>query len=343
VPPELTILALNLRPLASSFAEACAGAGVTTRVLHAEYRPSWEEVSARRRGTPLPEPESISDELRSALAETEIVFSFTVPRGILELAPRLRWLATPSTGIDHLRGTGMLESQVEITNVAGLAAGVIAEHVFAAILFFAKRLRHFEQEFRERKWRMTRLRSLEGKTIGLVGIGNIGQAVAVRASAFGMRVLGVGRGAPGGRSVPGVERIVSRGELPELLGAADHVVLAVADTPETRGMIGAAEIAAMKPDAILVNVARGTVIDEGALVEALRDGRIGAAALDVFAHEPLPESSPLWELPNVLITPHVAANFDEYMPRAIEHFASNLRRFVAGDALENRFDRDRGY
>jgi phosphoglycerate dehydrogenase-like enzyme len=341
---RLNVLALNMSTLAGAFDALRAIDPARIHILHAEYRPSWEEVSARRRGTPLPEPEEISGELRAALREADIIFGFTVPRGILDLAPRLGWLATPSTGIDHLRSTGLLESDaVEITNVAGLAAGVIAEHVLASMLFFAKRLRHFEAERHERKWRMTRVRALEGRTVGLVGVGNIGREVATRAKAFGMRVIGIGRGDSDGRRVAGVDSVLDASELPDLLAAADYVVLAVADTPETRSMIGAAEIGAMKPDAVLVNVARGTVLDEAALVAALREGSIAGAALDVFAHEPLPADSPLWELPNVLITPHVAANFDEYLPRSVEHFAANLRRFLAGAPLETRFDRARGY
>jgi len=341
---RLNILALNMSTLAGAFDALRAIDPERIHILHAEYRPSWEEVSARRRGTPLPDPENLSPELRAALREADIIFGFTVPRGIRELAPRLVWLATPSTGIDHLRSTGLLESdEVTITNVAGLAAGVIAEHVLAAMLFFAKRLRHFEAERLERKWRMTRLRILEGRTLALVGVGNIGREVATRAKAFGMRVMGIGRGGSTGREVPGIDRVLDREELPDLLAAADYVVLAVADTPETRGMIGGAEIGAMKSDAVLINVARGTVLDEAALCEALRTGAIAGAALDVFAHEPLPADSPLWELPNVLITPHVAANFDEYLPRSIEHFAANLRRFLSGTPLETRFDRGRGY
>jgi len=340
---ELTILALNAQAMSPRFDAIAGEHGGRVRVAHAEYRPSWEEVSARRRGTPLPEPEPLTPELRHALGPAEVIFGFTVPRGIRDLSPRLRWLATPSTGIDHLRGTGLLESDVAITNVAGLAAGVIAEHVFAGMLFFAKRLRHFEAEHRERKWRMTRLRALEGRTVGIVGIGNIGAAVAVRAKAFGMRVIGLGRSDAVERRVAGVDQVLPRAALEELLAASDYVVIAVADTPETRGMIGARELAAMRTEAILVNVARGVIVDEPALVRALGDGAIAGAALDVFAHEPLPPTSPLWELPNVLITPHVAANFDDYMPRAIEQFARNLQRFLAGEALESRFDRARGY
>jgi phosphoglycerate dehydrogenase-like enzyme len=179
--------------------------------------------------------------------------------------------------------------------------------------------------------------------VGLVGIGSIGTAVARLAKAFGMQVIGVGRDQAGSRAVPGVDRILPRAQLPVLLSDADYVVVAVADTPETRGMIGAPELAAMQPDAVLINVARGTVVDEGALIAALRAGRLAGAALDVFAHEPLTRESPLWELPNVLLTPHVAAYVSDYLPRAITQFADNVRRFLAEAPLLNQFDRGRGY
>jgi phosphoglycerate dehydrogenase-like enzyme len=185
--------------------------------------------------------------------------------------------------------------------------------------------------------------ALEGRTIGLVGVGAIGSAVATRARAFGMRTIGLGRSDPRGRAVPGIDRLVSRAELPVLLAAADWVVVAAADTPETRGMIGATELAAMQPSAVLVNVARGSLVDEAALVSALRDGRIAGAALDVFATEPLPAESPLWDLPNVLVTPHVATNVPEYLARAVSAFAANVRRFLDGMPLEHQLRRERGY
>ena len=191
----------------------------------------------------------------------------------------------------------MLEADVPITTVGGLFGPLIAEHVFAVMLTFAKRLSHFAAQQRSHTWQMSRVTALEGRTVGLVGVGAIGSAVAVRAKAFGMRTLGLGRSDPRGRHVAGVDRLLGRGELGALLAESDWVVVAAADTPETRGMIGAAELAAMKPGAVLVNVARGSLIDEAALVDALRAGRIAGAALDVFASEPLPAESPLWDLP----------------------------------------------
>jgi phosphoglycerate dehydrogenase-like enzyme len=338
----LRVVATNLAAHAHLFDEVRASVPAI-EIRHAEHRVSWEDISARRRGLPPPQIDQVSDDLRAALAEADVVVGFYVPRGLTQLAPRLRWIETPSTGIDHLRGTGVLEAAVEVTTVGGLFASDLAEHVFAGMLYFAKRLGHFDEQRRRRLWRMDRVGALHGRTVGLVGVGNIGRAVAARAAAFGMRVIGIGRDPWPGRVVPGVDRVLGRAQLRELLADADYVVLAVADTPATCGMIGAGELAAMRRDAVLINVARGTVVDETALVDALRNGRIGAAALDVFAAEPLPPESPLWALPNVLVTPHVAVLVADYLDRALGHFATNLRRFAAGEPLLDRFDRVRGY
>jgi len=340
----LTIVTLNMTERAAMFAPVLALDPERIHLEHVAYRSSWEEVSARRTGAASREPEAVSDDLRAALARADVLFAFVVPRDLPVLAPRLRWLHTPATGIDHLRGSGALESPtLIITTVGSLFAPVIAEHVLAGMLHFAKRLTQFGHQQRAHTWQMGRVESFANRTLGLIGVGGIGRAVAALAKPLGMRVLGVGRADPLGRQVPNVDRLLARRDLPHLLRAADYLVIAVADTPETQGMLGAAELAAMKPGAVLINVARGTIIDEDALVAALRDGRIAGAALDVFAHEPLAAHSPLWDLANVLITPHVAANVSDYLPRAVEQFADNVRRFLTGAALLNQFDRARGY
>ena len=337
----LTILALNMAAHDAAF-DAIRALG-DVEVVHAEFSTSWAEVSARRTGTPSPTPEVLSDELRAALARAEVIFCFVVPRNLPPLAPQLRWVATPATGIDHMRGTGILESDVALTTAGGHFAPVIAEYVFAGILHFAKRLDVFDRQRRARIWKMERVESLAGRTLGVVGVGAIGQAVAKLGHAFGMRVVGLGRSDPRGREIPHVDQVLPRRALPELLAASDYVVVAVAETPETRHLIGATELAAMPRHAVLVNVARGTVIDEAALVATLRAERIAGAVLDVFAIEPLPADSPLWELPNVVLTPHVAASTADYLPRAIALFTDNVRRFLRGEPLQRRFDRARGY
>ena len=337
----LTIVALNLAAHDRAFDPLRALCGVA--IIHADYRSSWADVSARRSGIAPTQPETISDSLRAALREADVVFGFVVPRDLPRLAPRLRWVATPATGIDHMRGSGVLESEILLSTVGGRFAPVIAEHVFAGILHFAHRLGTFAEQQRQHVWKMTRITRLAGRTLGVVGVGAIGTAVAALGHAFDMHVLGVGRGDPRGRHVPHVDRLLHRLQLHELLAAADYVVIAVADTPDTHQLIGAAELAAMPPHAVLVNVARGTVVDEAALASVLRDRRIAGAMLDVVAHEPLAADSALWDLPNVLLTPHVATSTEDYLPQAIALFAEDVRRFQRGERLQHPFDRQRGY
>lgn len=337
----LTIVALNVAAHDQAF-DPIRDLG-NVEVIHGEYPSSWAEVSARRSGASAQTPEVLSSALCAALQQADVVFAFVVPRDLPTLAPRLRWVATPATGVDHMRGTGVLESKIILTTVGGHFAPVIAEHVFAGILHFAKRFAAFEQQQRAHVWKMSRIQSLAGRTLGIVGVGAIGTAVAKLGHAFGMRVIGLGRSDPRDRQIPHVDRLLSRAQLPELLAASDYVVVAVAETSETRRMIGAAELALLPPQAVLVNVARGTVIDEAALIAALCEGRIAGAVLDVVAHEPLPAESPLWDLPNALLTPHVATSIVEYLPRAIALFADNVRRFQRGAPLQHQFDRQRGY
>src|SRR5512140_126377 len=168
----LTIVALNMAAHDTAFDPIRALNDVD--VVHAEYRSSWEEVSARRSGTAAKTPEVISDALRAALQRADVIFAFVVPRDLFTLAPRVRWVATPATGVDHMRGTGVLESDIILTTVGGHFAPVIAEHVFAGILHFAQRLTTFEQQQREHVWKMTRVQALAGRTLGVVGVGAIG-------------------------------------------------------------------------------------------------------------------------------------------------------------------------
>jgi phosphoglycerate dehydrogenase-like enzyme len=307
--------------------------GLPLAVRHAAYRIPWAEVAARRAGviqTSVP-PDARLQEL---LAEAEILFAFAPPLGTAGLAPRLRWIETPAAGYDQLNGTGILEKDITVTTVGSVFAPWVAEHVFALLFALWRRLGEFHEAQRERDWTLREVRELRGSTLAIVGLGKIGSAVARIARAFGMRVLATRRRIEEPNA--DVHRMFPRSELHAMLGEADAVVLAVEGTPETAGMIGAAELACMKPDACLVNVARGIVVDEEALAQALAEGRIGGAALDVFVREPLPPESPLWRLPNVVLTPHVAVNLPDKLRRPIEHFAENLERWASGRPLVDR-------
>jgi len=304
-------------------------------IRHVAFALPWEEIAARRAGRFATGTEA-TPEAAAALRDADAVLGFGLPLRTAALAPALRWVETPATGFDQLNGTGVLERRdIAVTTIGGLFAPWVAEHVFALLLGLWRQIDRFAAAQARREWtgRGVEVRELRGATMAIVGLGNIGQAVARAASAFGMRVIGTRQRV--GDVPPGVERVYPRAELHAMLGEADVVVLAVAGTPETVRMIGAAELAAMRRDAVLINVARGIVVDEAALAEALAAGHIGGAGLDVFVQEPLPADSPLWTLPNVLITPHIAVNVPSKLRRCVEHFAENLRRFCAGEPLRD--------
>ncbi|HMQ32723.1 MAG TPA: D-2-hydroxyacid dehydrogenase [Chloroflexaceae bacterium] len=260
---------------------------------------------------------------------------------VLRRAPELRWVHTPSAGVEHLLTPAVLERDLTLTNSAGVHAIPIAEFVLAFMLSRAKGLPEYRAAQAEARWaRGLELRELYEATLLILGIGGIGGAIAERAAAFGMRVWGSRRSQ---RPTPHAERVVTGDEWRALLPEADYVVVAAPLTPETRGMVDAAALAAMKPTAYLINIARGQLVDEAALAEALRAGRIGGAALDTFEQEPLPADSPLWGLPNVTITPHATANSPRMRERQIALFLDNLQRFRNGQPLRNVVDKAAGY
>jgi phosphoglycerate dehydrogenase-like enzyme len=239
----------------------------------------------------------------------------------------------------------MRQSDVVLSNSRGMNAAAVAEHALMLMLAAARRLPDAVRAQADRRWiadELSGLPSLRGRTLLIVGLGAIGSALAGMAAALGMRVLATTRDRRD--TVPaGVAEVHAPAALAELLPRADIVVLAVPFTADTRGMIGATELALMRPSARLVNVARGKLVDEQALVDALERGVIAGAALDVVAHEPLPPSSPLWSMPNVIITPHVAGFREDYWEAATELFAANLRRHLDGEAVANIVDKRAGY
>jgi phosphoglycerate dehydrogenase-like enzyme len=247
--------------------------------------------------------------------------------------PHLRWFHSFSAGVDHPAFRGLLERGALLTNSAGASNVPIAQYVLGMMLRVAKRMDGWAEAQRERRWAPLEPEELTGKTAGIVGLGHIGGEVARLAQAFGMRVIGCRRRRGRPRYV---DEIVPPERLPDLLARSDFVVLAVPLSSETDGLIGEAELRAMRPPAWLINVSRGRVIDEDALVRALTQGEIAGACLDVFREEPLPETSALWSLPNVIVTPHNSGRSPLNMERATEIFVDNLGRFVAGRSLRNR-------
>ena len=262
---------------------------------------------------------------------------------LLARAPRLAWVHSATSGVERALTPAARARGIVVTNARGVFSAPIAEYVLMMILAVSRRLPQLLELQRERTWQPLEGVEMRDLTVGVVGLGSIGRAVAELVSAFGGRVVAMRRRADGSASEPAVAELLGPDGLPQLLAASDFVVLAAPLTPETEGMIDAAALSAMRPDAWLINVARGRLVDERALLAALRDGRIGGAVLDTFAEEPLAASSPFYDLPNVIVTPHTSWSSARVLDRSVELFCENLRRFAAGQPLQNVVDPTAGY
>jgi phosphoglycerate dehydrogenase-like enzyme len=285
------------------------------------------------------------DEITAMLDRVEIAVGW-FPADLLSRAPSLRWYQQWSAGADWLlRHPEAAASNFVLTSTSGIHAIQISEHIFALLLAFARELPQAVRAKSQRRWIPTdqheRIFELAGKTMLLIGVGAIGERTAQIAAALDVRVLGVRRDPT--IDVPGVEAMFGPHQLPDLLPQADFVVVTVPLTEETRGMIAERELRTMKPTSVIVNVGRGGTIAEGPLAQALREGWIAGAGLDVFEEEPLPKSSPLWALDNVIITSHYAGITPHYHERALEVFLDNLQRYTSGKPLKNVVDKALGY
>jgi phosphoglycerate dehydrogenase-like enzyme len=288
------------------------------------------------------------DEAAPLLAGVEAAFSGQIDRELLLAAPRLRWIHSPAAGVGSMLYPEMLARDVVLTNSRGMSADTIAEHIVGVTLALFRRLPLAIRRQAERRWAQDEIseppsnRMLSGSRVLIVGFGAIGSATAVRLSAFGAHVTGVRR-TPSSDLPQGVDAVYPPDRLHDLLPDADVIVVAAPETRETRRVIDADALARMKPDAVVVNVSRGKLIDEQALAAALQANRLGGAALDVFEHEPLSPDSPLWTLPNVLITPHTSGFRPDHWDAATGLFAENLRRFDRAEPLVNVVDKNAGY
>jgi phosphoglycerate dehydrogenase-like enzyme len=282
-----------------------------------------------------------------ALEDADAIFNWALNnatlRDIFGKCPRLRWVHTRLAGLDNLLFPELVASSVTLTNGRGVFSQSLGEFALAAILFFAKDLRRMIRAQAERKWDQFDATEIAGQTVSIIGYGDIGLAAATRARALGMRVLAVRRSAAGVDSDPVAHEVHGRERLREVISRSDYVVVAAPLTPETRGLVGAAEIAAMKPGAVLINVGRGPVLDETALIEALEQGRIRGAALDVFNVEPLPTGHPFYSLENVLLSPHCADHTATWTDDSMRFFVAQAERYSKGEPLQSVVKKQLGY
>ena len=276
-------------------------------------------------------------------ADVSFDFDWQAPADMVANCPRLRWVQGTSAGIGgFLDRTGLAGTGLVFTTAAGVHGVPLAEFALLGLLYFAKGMPALAEAKAARHWQRYAGSQVAGSRALLVGLGGAGRAVARLLAAAGVEVCGAGR--PGRRyDVPGVASYVGSGQLHQVLPEVDVLVLACPLTAQTRGLIGAAELALMRRGSVLVNISRGPVVDEEALVGALRAGHLGGACLDVFATEPLPAGSPLWDMPNVIVSPHSAATVAAENGLLTDLFIENLQRWLAGKPLRNTYDRAAGY
>jgi phosphoglycerate dehydrogenase-like enzyme len=317
--------------------------------IRAAFPPEWDVVVVDAHSDGRGDGGGPSPEALAAVRGAEVYMGYGIPPELFRAAGGgLRWAHSGAAGVGGALYPEMRDSPVVLTNSAGMHAEPIADTVLAMALHFARGLDFAVRAQAERRWDKgpfeaadAPVRETDELAVGILGLGGIGRAVARRFAALGARVLATRRG--GGDAPEGVELVRGDDALGRLLEASDVLVVAVPDTPETRGMLGRAELERLPRGAVLVNVARGRVLDEDALVEALREGRLRGAALDVFAREPLPAESPLWGLSNVLVTPHVSGTSHRYWRRETGLVVENVRRYLAGEPLLNTVDKHAGY
>ncbi|MFF7247150.1 D-2-hydroxyacid dehydrogenase [Embleya sp. NPDC008237] len=282
----------------------------------------------------------LTAEQRNLLARAEIVLVADLPFDVADLAPRLRWVQSCAAGNGQLLSAGLPTERIRLTTAAGVNGAPIAEFVFARLLAFFKRHRDLDALQDTRRWKPAFGGLVRGKTLGLIGVGGIGSQLACRAQAFGMIVHATRRRV----EVPAeyVDRLFHPDDLHEMLAGCDAVVSAAPETADTVGTMNAAAFAAMREGAFYCNVGRGSFVVEPDLIAALRGGRLGGAALDVVAAEPLPADDPLWDAPNLYLSAHCSSAALEHFTEVFRLFRDNLARYLAGEELRNRVDPDAG-
>ena len=323
-----------------------------TPILSARYRE--EDLARIRAAAPGARLVMVSMEGHpdGPLDDVEVLLRGPIAAGVFDRflvrAPALRWVHSATAGVERVLTPLAAERDLAITNARGVFTEPIAEYVLLMILSVVRRLPQLLELHRERTWQPLVSREMRDVTIGIVGLGSIGQAVARLSLAFGARVVATRKERVGGTAelpadLSGIAAVLPPDRLTELLTQSDFVVLAAPYTAETHDLIDERALAAVKPGAWLVNIARGHLVDDRALERALRDGRLGGAILDTIREEPLPPTSPLYDVPNLLITPHTSWSSGRVLDRSIDLFCENLERYARGEPLLNAIDRSRGY
>jgi phosphoglycerate dehydrogenase-like enzyme len=318
---------------------------LTVLVLAAPDDPSLRRLEALPAGVRVVVGREPAD-FGAALRRAEVVLHCSGGRKRLEpllaAAPRVRWVHSRSAGVENILFPALVNGELQLTNARGAYSRSLAEWVIASVLFFAKDLRRLVRSQAEGRWDPFDPEEVAGRRLGIVGYGDIGRAVARQARALGMTVSALRRrAATGGDGL--ADEVLGPERLLDLVGRSDYLVVAAPITADTRGLVGRAAIAAMKPTAVLVNVGRGPVVDEPALIEALSERRIRGAALDVFDQEPLPAGHPFYRLDNVLLSPHSADQVAGWREGAVDVFVDHVRRYLRGEPLPNLVDKTQGY
>jgi len=283
-----------------------------------------------------------------AAPDAGVIFYWSGPgpllRDVFEMCPRVRWVHSRNAGLDNLLFPELIESPVPLTNGTGLFSQSLGEFALGAILYFAKDFRRMIRNQAAGVWEPFDIVEISGQTVGIVGYGDIGRAVAARVHAMGMEVLALKRGVPPpDQRDPLIAEYYTPDRRREMMARSDYVVVAAPLTAETRGIVGEFELRALKPDAVVINLGRGPVIDEAALIEALAGKRIKGAALDVFDTEPLPAGHPFYTMENVLLSPHCADHTSDWLDQAMNFFLEQFERFRQGEPLRNVVNKRLGY
>ncbi|MEO8285587.1 MAG: D-2-hydroxyacid dehydrogenase [Chloroflexota bacterium] len=342
MPDEIGVL-VNF-PLESEYVEAIEAVDLRVRVLRV-YEPKGEGTAASDEAGDAWR-QVTGDELDALLARAQIYFGFRFPVEWLDRSPRLKWAQLSSAGSDHMLRAGLFDKRPDLllTTASGVHEIPISEHIIAMILHFSRGIDIAVRNQALHRWERYSPREANGASVCMVGYGPIARRAAILCKSLGMTVSAVRASLNEQMPTDGVvERFYPVHDLNSVLAESDYVVIAAPRTPQSEGMIGKEQFAVMKPGAVLINISRGALVDQPTMIEALQQGRLGGAGLDVVEPEPLPEDSPLWDMSHVLITPHVSGSNPNYNKRVTELFTDNLARYLKGEPLKNSVEKERGY